>query len=181
MKTSMILARSFDNVIGVDNNLPWQCKEDLKLFKEITSRPGVAIAMGRKTWESLPMKPLPGRLNIVITSNPVTLEIGDKTVIVSSIETARTWCEINGIDELIFIGGKTIYDEVVKFVDEVHLSEMNLVVGDVDGEKVIFDTDFVYACWPDQENSEWLVLENKLCHDGVTGKELFEYIHLSRR
>lgn len=62
----MIFARTQNNVIGVDGELPWHCPEDLKLFKEYTT--GEVVVMGRKTFQSLGCKPLPNRLNIVVTS-----------------------------------------------------------------------------------------------------------------
>ena len=62
---SLVYARSRNGVIGADGGLPWHIPSDLKRFKATTL--GKPIVMGRKTWESLPRKPLPGRLNIVLT------------------------------------------------------------------------------------------------------------------
>ena len=65
MKISLIAAMAEDRVIGVDNKLPWKLPADLAWFKKNTlNKP---IVMGRKTWESLPFRPLPGRDNIIIT------------------------------------------------------------------------------------------------------------------
>ena len=65
MRVSAVVAASENGVIGKDGGLPWHVSSDLKLFKEITM--GKPVIMGRRTWESLPRKPLPGRRNIVIT------------------------------------------------------------------------------------------------------------------
>lgn len=183
MKISMILARSVDSVIGVNNDLPWQCPADLKNFKEITSRPGVAVAMGRNTWESLPFKPLKDRLNIVITSKPELIHCSRPraTLTVDSIEAAIRDSKALSVTELIFIGGKGIYDEVIDIVDEVHLTEMNLMVGDVEGTKTIFDYDFVSNPWDKTGAVKWSVLGSWFLLDGETGKETFEYFHLKRK
>lgn len=138
----MVLARDLFGVIGVDNKLPWHIPADLALFKELTK--GKAVVMGRNTWNSLPNKPLPGRLNIVITTKPHlmdTFEIIETVhqygrsespaVLVSpSIKECLEWCRLKGIqEELVFIGGKSIYEQVEHLVDEVHVSELNLSVG----------------------------------------------------
>ena len=67
MKLHMIYARARNGVIGKDNQMPWHLPEDLAHFKRITL--GQPVIMGRKTWDSLParFRPLPGRLNIVVT------------------------------------------------------------------------------------------------------------------
>jgi dihydrofolate reductase len=62
---SLVVAASRNGVIGKDGGLPWHISSDLKLFKQITL--GKPVIMGRKTWDSLPRKPLPGRRNIVIS------------------------------------------------------------------------------------------------------------------
>lgn len=62
---AIVVARAANGVIGRDGDLPWRLKSDLALFKANTL--GKPIIMGRKTWESLPRKPLPGRTNIVLT------------------------------------------------------------------------------------------------------------------
>ena len=65
VKLSLIVARGLNNVIGVSGQLPWRLKSDLMFFKQVTL--GSPIIMGRKTWESLPRRPLPDRENIVMT------------------------------------------------------------------------------------------------------------------
>ena len=66
MKLALIVAKSQNNVIGINNNLPWHLSEDLKYFKRVTM--GKPIIMGRKTFESIG-RPLPGRTNIMVTHN----------------------------------------------------------------------------------------------------------------
>ena len=69
MKIHLIWAQDENGGIGKDGNLPWHISEDLKNFKRLTS--SFTILMGRNTWESLPVRPLPKRRNIVLSSNEV--------------------------------------------------------------------------------------------------------------
>lgn len=64
---NMIVAMTKDGLIGKDNSLPWNYPEDLQHFKDETM--GSIVVMGRKTWDSLPIKPLPGRINMVLTND----------------------------------------------------------------------------------------------------------------
>src|SRR5689334_1114662 len=66
-RITLVLARAANGVIGDKGGLPWRLSEDMRRFKELTM--GKPVVMGRKTWDSLPRKPLPGRQNIVITRN----------------------------------------------------------------------------------------------------------------
>ena len=65
MSLTLILARAANGVIGKGGGIPWHISDDLQRFKALTM--GKTIVMGRKTWDSLPKKPLPGRRNIVVT------------------------------------------------------------------------------------------------------------------
>jgi dihydrofolate reductase len=177
----MIVARSLDDVIGQGNDIPWNCPPDMKNFKDITSGPGKAIAMGRKTWDSLPKKPLPNRLNIVITSDPKNVtDANEDVIIVGSIDEAIKVAGNLDVSELIFIGGATIYNEVVKIVDEVHLTEMNLMLAELveNPTNVLFEHHFAWSQHnPDQD---WVVENRHTCYDD-DGKELYEYFHLRRK
>jgi dihydrofolate reductase len=81
MRVSAVVAASDNGVIGCDGGLPWHVSSDLKLFKEITL--GKPIIMGRRTWQSLPRKPLPGRRNIVITQERRRLQssVADRSML----------------------------------------------------------------------------------------------------
>lgn len=186
MKLSLIVARSIDNVIGVDNKLPWHCPADLKHFKELTSRHYSAVVMGRHTWNSLPVRPLPGRVNIIVTSSsPEDMEpnnavardtkgFGTPIAVVSpSIQGAIDFGRGLGIDELIFIGGKQLYEGVVDLVDEVHLTEIPVVIGDDAGDTVTkFEHAFKIAI-------DWECLTHKEVSDDQ-GCKAFDYFHLKR-
>jgi dihydrofolate reductase len=78
MGVSIIVACDKHGVIGKEGKLPWRCSEDLKIFRKRTL--GHAVIMGRKTWDSLPKKPLDGRPNIILTRNQDCLShIGKRT------------------------------------------------------------------------------------------------------
>jgi dihydrofolate reductase len=177
----MIVARSLDDVIGQGNGIPWDCPPDMMNFKAITSGPGKAIAMGRKTWDSLPKKPLPNRLNIVITSNPENVtDANEDVIIVGSIDEAIKVAGNLDVAELIFIGGATIYNEVVHLVDEVHLTEMNLMLAELveNPTNVLFEYTFPWSQHnPDQD---WVIVDRHTCYDDDQN-ELYEYFHLRRK
>src|SRR5665811_1243069 len=100
---SIIVAVSEDRGIGKNNELLWHISEDLKRFKRLTF--GNTVIMGKKTWESLPRRPLPGRKNVVLTDVPQ--ECIECSVTAYSIEDALSKC---GKEEEIFvIGGGSVY------------------------------------------------------------------------
>lgn len=182
MKLSMILARSVDNVIGINNDIPWKCPADMEKFREITSGPGKAVVMGRNTWESLPKKPLPNRMNIVITSDPKSITtFDDNLYVVAGIPIAIAFAQMKNVAELIFIGGKAIYEEAVKIVDEVYLTEMewNTLSDNVTSpkdQKVYFDHNFTSA-------AGWDILERYVYQeqDAMKVEDIFEFFHLKRK
>ena len=114
MLYSIILACTFEGGIGYNNCIPWDIKSELYLFKQITGNKDHeklnAIIMGRKTWDSLPHKPLKDRLNIIITSDN-KFSNHDNIISFSNIDSAFEYCErtIN-INKIFVIGGKSIYD-----------------------------------------------------------------------
>jgi dihydrofolate reductase len=116
---SIIVAVSDDWGIGKDNELLWHISEDLKRFKRLTS--GNAVIMGKKTWESLPRRPLPGRKNIVITDN--VQETFENAVTAYSIDDAISKC---GPDEEIFIiGGGSIYRQFMPRADRLFITHIH--------------------------------------------------------
>ena len=111
----IIAAISPEGVMGLDGKIPWHYSEDFKRFKEITL--GSTIIMGRLTFESMNSKPLPGRRNIVITSNRV-----EGVEFFSSIEEALETCTN---EEVWFIGGAKIYEEALeKYADVIDLTSV---------------------------------------------------------
>ena len=117
MGINLIVAAGTDGAIGKDGKLIWKISADLKRFKEITM--GHPVVMGRKTWESLPKKPLPGRRNIVVTRNAGYEAIGAETA--ASPDEALRLCDG---EEPFIIGGEQIYAAMLPFADRIYLTRV---------------------------------------------------------
>lgn len=118
MNLSMILAVDLHNNIGLEGKLPWgKIKKDMEFFKQTTLHK--PVIMGRKTWESLPNKPLKLRYNMVV-SNTKKFE-----PYYESIESAVNNAKKLGFNEAVFIGGKEIYKQAIGMVDRVYLTTIN--------------------------------------------------------
>ncbi|WP_239024156.1 type 3 dihydrofolate reductase [Paraglaciecola marina] len=132
IQVSMIAAMANDRVIGFNNTMPWHLPADLKHFKKVTL--GKPIVMGRKTYESIG-KALPGRLNIVVSSDPV-FTLPDATVVNSceqAIEEAKGHSQAEGVTnpEVMIIGGGTIYQHFLPLCHRLYLTHIDLeVAGD---------------------------------------------------
>ena len=124
MSVSMIAAVGKNLELGKNNDLIWHFKEDMKFFKDTTM--GHTVVMGRKTFESLP-KALPGRKNIVITSN-AQYQVQGATV-VTSVEEAL---QIADNEEIFVIGGGKIYAEFLPYADKLYLTEIDAECTDAD-------------------------------------------------
>ena len=126
MKIKLIVAKCINNGIGFQNKIPWYHKEDLKLFKQLTTNNGNnAILMGRKTFESIPNSPLPNRQNIVISK---TLEDSNKDIsIFSTIQNGINYARVKKYEELWIIGGSSIYEYCMQesIADALYITEIN--------------------------------------------------------
>jgi dihydrofolate reductase len=116
---SIIVAVSENWGIGKNNDLLWHLPEDLKRFKRLTT--GKSVIMGKKTWESLPRRPLPNRKNIVITDNPA--EIIEGSVTAYSIADAIEKCRDDG--ETFIIGGGSVYRQFIPFADRLYITHVH--------------------------------------------------------
>ena len=116
---SIIVAVSEDWGIGKGNELLWHISEDLKRFKRLTT--GNTVIMGKKTWESLPVRPLPGRKNIVLTDDPH--ECIDCSVTAYSIEDALSKCEKE--EEIFVIGGGSVYRQFISIADRLYITHVH--------------------------------------------------------
>ncbi len=134
MMISLIAALAADRVIGMENAMPWNLPADLAWFKRNTlNKP---VIMGRLTWESIG-RPLPNRLNIVVSSQPGNAE---GVTWVSSIEEAIN--AAGDAEEIMVIGGGRIYAQLLNRADRLYLTHID---AEVEG-----DTHF-----PDYEPDEW--------------------------
>ena len=131
MDIAIYVAVAENGVIGREGGLPWRLSSDLKRFKAGTM--GKPVVMGRKTWEGLG-RPLPGRLNIVVTRDQkfraegadVVNSIGDAVRLAS----VRARC-MEGADEICVIGGGEIYRQAIELADRLHVTH---VLGSVEGD-----------------------------------------------
>ncbi len=116
---SIIVAIAGNNAIGLNNELLWHIPEDLKRFKRITS--GHKIIMGKRTYESLPVRPLPNRTSIVISDIPD--DNYDGCIMAYSIEEALQHC---GQDEECFIiGGGMVYRQFLPLADKLYITRVH--------------------------------------------------------
>ncbi len=126
------VARARNGVIGRDGGLPWRLKSDLKLFKATTL--GKPVIMGRKTWDSLPRKPLPGRMNIVLTRDgsfePEGAVVCERFE--EAVSIAREQAEDDGAEEVCVIGGAALFALALPKARRMYLTEVEAnVAGDV--------------------------------------------------
>jgi dihydrofolate reductase len=132
---SLVVAMARNRVIGRDNQLPWRLPADLAYFKRVTM--GHPVVMGRRTYESIG-KPLPGRLNIVVSRNPEFRAPG--CTVVPSLDEA--WRAAGDADEVSVIGGTSIFAEALPYADRIHLTEVD---ADVPGD----------TWFPEFDRREW--------------------------
>jgi dihydrofolate reductase len=129
LKKILIAAVSRNNIIGSGDKVLWHSPEELKHFKKITI--GSTVIMGRKTWEVIG-KPLPGRLNIVISRNIEYTTPFKDVVIFNSLTQAFNFCGSSIYEKIFIIGGGEIYSQSINESDEIIISEMNFdASGDV--------------------------------------------------
>ena len=161
MRVSAVVAASENGVIGREGGLPWHVSSDLKLFKEITL--GKPVIMGRRTWESLPRKPLPGRRNIVITRQAGFVAEGAE--LVHSVDEALAVCA--GEAEVSIIGGGQVYAEAMSRTDRIYLTRIHL---EVDGDTFL----------PELKANEWHEVERRRFARGERDDAEFTLIVMDR-
>jgi dihydrofolate reductase len=114
MSLTLILAAATNGVIGQEGAIPWRIGDDLKRFKALTL--GKSVVMGRKTWDSLPRKPLPGRRNIVVTRQTDWRADGAESM---PLDTALAQPDV------MVIGGAEIYRAALAQADRIELTEVH--------------------------------------------------------
>ncbi len=141
MTLSIIVAAARNGVIGRNNALPWHLPGDLRYFKRVTM--GKPIVMGRKTFESIG-RPLPGRTNVIISRDPQFAAEGVKVAgsLDQALALARDIALIDGVEELVVIGGEQIYREALPRTQRLYLTEVH---ADVEGD----------ARLPDIRRKDW--------------------------
>ena len=157
MKITLIAAMDDNLGIGKDGRLPWHNKEDLQHFKDYTE--GKVCAMGRKTWDSLPVKPLPNRTNMILTNSGWESLYGfihNESVIVPCGNVIMDVLDVankSKFKEFCIIGGASIYEQFMPHATHMVLTHIN---GDYN-----CDTFF-----PEFDASEWFAYEWKDIENG---------------
>lgn len=124
IKTLIIVAVSRNGVIGRDGDMPWRLSTDLKRFKALSM--GKPLVMGRKTFESVGSKPLPGRPHVIVSRNAVIDMPGVETATSAKegLEQARVLARETGADALCVVGGGEIYRQTIADADELHVTHV---------------------------------------------------------
>lgn len=160
---SIIVAMANNNTIGKDNQLLWHLPEDLQYFKRTTM--GKPIVMGRKTFESIG-RPLPGRLNIVITRQQDWQHDGVKVVhtIDDALRLAEAQSLIDGINEVMVIGGAEIYKTALPQADKLYITRVD---AEIEGD----------AFFPEIDSSVWQETnrEGFLASDSALKTNTYDY------
>ena len=121
---ALVVAVAENRVIGKGGKLPWRIPEDMKWFKERTL--GKPCIMGRKTWESLPKRPLPGRTNVVVTRDEGYRTEG--AIVVHTLDDAIAVAAREQPSEIMIIGGADIYRVVLPKAGRIYLTSVHGVV-----------------------------------------------------
>ncbi len=130
MIISLVVAASENNAIGMDNALLWKLPNDMKFFKNLTW--GMPVIMGRKTFESMASKPLPGRINIVISRTPGALPSLENVWPASSLEAALDLARSSDCLETFVIGGGDIYRQSITMADRIYMTRVHASYPDAD-------------------------------------------------
>ena len=154
---SLIVAMAKNQVIGVNNALPWHLPEDLKRFRTLTM--GHHIIMGRKTYESLG-RLLPGRTTVIVTRNKAYKLEG--ALIANSLEMAIDLCKDD--TEPFLIGGAELYKEGLKHATKLYLTKVN---AEFSGD----------AFFEDIDSNHWMLVEKK-DHVSSSGLEYSDLIYI---
>lgn len=159
---SIIVAIAENNAIGKDNQLLWYIPDDLKRFKRLTT--GHPVIMGKKTYESLPIRPLPNRMNIVLTDIPGE-KIKDCTM-AYSIEEAISHCPDG--EECFVMGGGMVYRQFLEIADKLYITFVHKE----------FDADTFF---PEIDLSKWVLKEEEAHVVADKNKLSFTYKIFTRK
>ncbi len=159
----LLAAVARNRVIGCDNKMPWHLPEDLKHFKQLTL--GHIVIMGRKTYESIG-KPLPERINIVITRQPMFSAAN--TIVVTSIEAALQACTPYPDKKRFVIGGSEIYQQTLAISQRLYLTEIQ--------------KDFVgNRYFPVFDRNEWSEAAREIHHQSTADGLEYHFVILDRK
>ena len=162
------IARARNGVIGRNGKLPWRLKSDMAIFRATTM--GKPVIMGRKTWESLPKKPLVGRTNIVL-SRDGSFEPQGAVVceeFSEAVSIGREQAEEDGADEVCVIGGASLFELALAKARRLYLTEVD---ADVEGDVVLSPID----------ETRWTEVRSQHYEAGPDDEHAFTFRVLERR
>lgn len=164
----LVVARARNGVIGRDGRLPWRLRSDLQWFKANTI--GKPCIMGRGTWDSLPLKPLPGRINIVLSRDP-DFQPAKALVCTNfdeALEIGREQAVEDGVGEVAVIGGAAIFAAALPRAKRIYLTEVD---ADVEGDTLM----------PPFDESQWVEVSRESHQAGEKDDYPFTFRVLERR
>ncbi len=162
-RIAMIAAMAAGRVIGAGNKMPWHLPADLKHFKRLTL--GKPVIMGRKTFESIGSKPLPQRINIVITRDTKFHAAG--VVVAHDLQDALKKAQPHAAEEIIIMGGASVYEQALPLADRLYLTFIQLnVAGD--------------AHFPDFSVFRWQEIESKSHTPDAENPYNYSFVTLQR-
>ncbi|RIK83049.1 MAG: diacylglycerol kinase [Hyphomicrobiales bacterium] len=127
MLVRIVVAVAANGVIGRDGDMPWRLSTDMRRFRATTM--GKPVVMGRKTWESFPKRPLPGRHNIIVTRDAAYAAEGASSV--ASLDAALALARAEGAQEACIIGGGEIYAAALPLADRLDVTH---ILAEIDGD-----------------------------------------------
>jgi dihydrofolate reductase len=158
MTLSAIVAAAENNVIGKNNFMPWTLPADLKYFKEVTW--GQPVIMGRKTFDSMGGKPLPGRRNIIITRQKDWYNSGVE--VVHSLSDAVAYARGIADGEIFISGGEEIFRQSMSLLHRIYLTRIH----------ANFDGDTFF---PVLKESEWKMVKNEAHQPDAKNKYAYDF------
>lgn len=164
MILAFIVAVAENNAIGIRNTLPWYLPEDLKFFKRTTL--GKPVIMGRKTYESLG-KPLPGRLNIVLTHQR-GMEVPDGVLLYEDVNDAIRYLEDMSCDECFIIGGGKVFESTLPLVDRLYITRVHTSIANAD------------TFFPEIDHSHWKLVWEEYHHADEQHQYAFTFQQFDR-
>lgn len=162
---AMIVAMARNRVIGINGKLPWYLPEDLKFFKRMTQ--AKPLVMGRKTYASIG-KPLPNRLNIVVTRDTSFAAQGLRVchALPAALELADQQATIEAAEEIMVMGGGEIYRQALPFAHRLYITEVDI---DVDGD----------AHFPEFSREEWREVQ-RVAGKPAEGQPQYDFVVYER-
>lgn len=165
---AIVVARARNGVIGRDGGLPWRLRSDLQRFKAVTI--GKPCVMGRKTWDSLGLKPLPGRLNVVLSRDETFRPRGALVCdsFQEALDIARDTAREDGAPEVCVIGGVALFEMALPLARRLYISE---VEAEPEGD----------AWFPPFDEAEWTEVSAERVEPGEKDDHAFTFRVLERR